>query len=88
MDAKIVNDAFDAIEQAFFDLAAVEDKQESLADQLAEFVPESRQAKNIKEKLQDLRPELVEAQRKYRLAAMKVDRVRMLIDVEKLENKN
>jgi predicted CopG family antitoxin len=85
MDEKEVNDAFDALERAFKELAEVEDKQESLSDLLSEYVPESRQAKHIKDQIQELRPKLIEAQRKYRLAAMRIDRTRMLLDVEKIK---
>lgn len=85
MDEKVVNDAFDALERAFNALAEVEDKQESLSDLLSEYVPESRQAKHIKDQIQELRPKLIEAQRKYRLAAMRIDRTRMLLDVEKIK---
>ncbi len=85
MDEKEVNDAFNALERAFKELAEVEDKQESLSDLLSEYVPESRQAKHIKDQIQELRPKLIEAQRKYRLAAMRIDRTRMLLDVEKIK---
>jgi hypothetical protein len=85
VEVKNVNEAFDALEAAFHELADIEDKHEELNCLLSEYVPESRQAKDIKDRIYDLRPKLVDAQRKYRLAAMKVDRTRMLIEVESLK---
>ncbi len=78
-----VNAAFDALENAFQDLAKIEDKQQELAADLAEFKDGSRKADQIKKKLQDLQPKMAEAQRAYRLAGMRADRIRLLLDVAK-----
>jgi len=87
MEAKRVNEVFNNLKQAFYDLAAIEDDQEALTESLSDFVPNSNQAKKIQGQIQELRPKLIEAQRKYRIAAMEVDRTRMLIEVEELTKK-
>ena len=78
-----VNTAFDNLENAFQELAKIEDKQQELAADLAEFKDGSRKADQIKKKLQDLQPKMAEAQRAYRLAGMRADRIRLLLDVAK-----
>ena len=78
-----VIEAFDNLEKAFQDLAKIEDKQQTLAQDLAEYKDGSRKADQIKKHLQEMQPKLAETQRMYRLAGMRVDRVRLLLDVEK-----
>lgn len=78
-----VNKAFDDLEQAFQELAKIEDKQQELAADLAEYKDGSRKADQIKKRLQELQPKIAEAQRAYRLAGMRADRVRLLLDVQK-----
>jgi cell shape-determining protein MreC len=78
-----VNEAFDNLEKAFQDLAKIEDKQQTLAQDLAEYKDGSRKADQIKKHLQELQPKMSEAQRAYRLAGMRADRIRLLLDVEK-----
>jgi ATPase subunit of ABC transporter with duplicated ATPase domains len=83
ISADDVNKAFDALESAFTELAKIEDKQQEIATDLAEFKDGSRKADQLKKKLQDLQPKMAEAQRAYRLAGMRADRVRLLLDVAK-----
>ncbi len=78
-----VNAAFDNLENAFSELAKIEDKQQEIATDLAEFKDGSRKADQLKKKLQELQPKMAEAQRAYRLAGMRADRVRLLLDVQK-----
>jgi len=80
---KDVNSAFDALENAFGELAEIEDKQQEIAADLAEFKEGSRKADQLKKKLQELQPKMATAQRAYRLAGMRADRVRLLLDVAK-----
>lgn len=81
--AKDVNGAFDNLEWAFDNLAAIEDKQAALTEDLQDFREGSRKADQIKKKLQELQPEMVKAQRAFRLAGIKADRIRLLLDVAK-----
>lgn len=83
---KDVNEAFDRLENAFCELAKIEDKQQEIAADLAEFKDGSRKADLLKKRLQDLQPKMTEAQRTYRLAGMKADRIRLLLDVAKTAN--
>ena len=78
-----VNSAFDSLESALNELAKVEDKQTALAADLQDFREGSRKAEQLKKKLQDLQPEITKAQRTYRLAGMRADRIRLLLDVAK-----
>ena len=78
-----VNQAFDNLEKAFQDLAKIENKQQTLAQDLAEYKDGSRKADQVKKHLQDMQPKMSEAQRAYRLAAMRADRIRLLLDVAK-----
>ncbi|MCK9569641.1 hypothetical protein M0R72_11930 [Candidatus Pacearchaeota archaeon] len=80
---KNVTEAFDDLENAFQELAKIEDKQQELAADLAEFKDGSRKADQIKKKLQELQPKMNDAQRAYRLAGMRADRIRLLLDVAK-----
>jgi hypothetical protein len=78
-----VNEAYDAMEKAFSEHAKIEDKIQALAADLAEYKEGSRKADQIKKRLQELQPKFTEAQRAYKLAGMRADRVRVLLDVEK-----
>lgn len=78
-----VNEAFDELEYAFSNLAKIEDKQFALSGDLQDFREGSRKAEQLKKKLQDLQPEITKAQRTYRLAGMRADRIRLLLDVAK-----
>ena len=80
---KDVDNAFDALEDAFKELAAIEDKQQETAADLAEFKEGSRKAELLKKRLQEMQPKIAAAQRKYRLAGMRADRIRLLLDVAK-----
>ncbi len=80
---KDVNGAFDALEAAFQKLAEIEDKQGEYVTDLQEYKDGSRKAEQIKKRLQELQPKLSEAQRAYRLAGMRADRIRLLLDVQK-----
>jgi hypothetical protein len=75
--------AFDNLENAFQELAKIEDKQQELAADLAEYKDGSRKADQSKKRLQEMQPKMAEAQRNYRLAGMRADRVRLLLDVQK-----
>lgn len=77
-----VNKAFDNLEKAFCNLAKIEDKQNKLTEDLPT-LKGSRKGDQIEKKLQALMPEMAEAQRAYRLAGMRADRVRLLLDVQK-----
>ncbi len=78
-----VNQAFDDLEKAFQELAKIEDKQQELAQDLAEYKDGSRKADQIKKRLQEMQPKATEASRAFRLAGMKADRIRLLLDVQK-----
>ena len=78
-----VNKAFDNLEKAFQELVKIEDKQQELAADLAEYKDGSRKADQVKKRLQELQPKMSEAQRAYRLAGMRADRIRLLLDVQK-----
>ena len=80
---EMVNSAFDALEEAFQTLAEIEDKREEIALDLSEFKEGSRKADQLKKKLQDMQPKMMDAQRAYRLAGMRADRIRLLLDVQK-----
>jgi hypothetical protein len=78
-----ITEAFDNLENAFLALAKIEDKQQELAADLTEYKDGSRKADQIKKRLQELQPKMTEASRAYRLAGMRADRVRLLLDVQK-----
>ena len=80
---EMVNSAFDALEEAFQTLADIEDKQQEIALDLSEFKDGSRKAEQLKKKLQDMQPKITDAQRAFRLAGMRADRIRLLLDVAK-----
>ena len=80
---KDVNLAFAALEESFQELAKLEDKMIEYNQDLSEFKEGSRKADQIKKRIEELRPKITEAQRAYRLAAMRADRVRLLLDVYK-----
>jgi cell shape-determining protein MreC len=75
--------AFDNLENAFKELAKIEDQQQALAADLQEYKEGSQKADGVKRKLQKLQPEMTAAQRAYRLAGMRADRIRLLLDVQK-----
>lgn len=79
-----VNKAYDAFETAFKRLAELENKQSELVADLAEYKDGSRKADQIKKRIEDQRPKMLDAQREYRMAGMRVDRLRVLLDVEKI----
>lgn len=83
ISADDVNQAFDNLEKAFQDLAKIEDKQTALAQDLAEYKDGSRKADQVKKHLQELQPKMSDAQRAYRMAGMRADRIRLLLDVAK-----
>jgi len=78
-----VNQAYNAFEESFCELAKIEDRQTELANDLSEYKDGSRKAEQITKKIQELAPKHNEAMRKYKLLGMKVDRIRLLLDVEK-----
>jgi exonuclease VII small subunit len=78
-----VNKAYDALENAFADLAALEDEQSALVESLDQYKEGSPTANGIKAKLREMQPRMIAAQRTYRLACMRCDRVRLLAEVEK-----
>jgi hypothetical protein len=78
-----VNKAFDDLEKSFNELAKIEDRQTALVADLQEYAEGSRKAEQAKKKVQDLQPKLATAQRAFRLAGMRADRVRLLLDVQK-----
>ena len=80
---KNVNEAFDALETSFQELAKLEDKMMEYNQDLSEFKEGSRKADQNKKRIEELRPKITEAQRAYRLAAMRADRIRLLLDVYK-----
>jgi hypothetical protein len=80
---KDVNLAFDNMEKAFAECAKIEDKQQELAADLSEYKDGSRKADQLKKRLQEMQPQIADAQRAYRLAGMRADRIRLLLDVEK-----
>ena len=79
-----VNQAFDKLIGAFNALAAIEDRQTELTNELAEYKDGSERAACVRKQLADLQPKIAAGQRAYRLAGMECDRVRMLLDVEKI----
>jgi hypothetical protein len=78
-----VNQAFDDLEKAFEKLAEIEDKQQKIAIDLADFKDGSRKADQLKKRLQDMQPKATDAQRAFRLAGMRADRIKLLLDVQK-----
>ena len=77
-----MNSAFDALENAFGELAEIEDRQQDLIRKM-EGLEGSRKGDQLKKRLQALQLEMAAAQRCYRLAGMRADRVRLLLDVQK-----
>lgn len=77
-----VDGAFDALEAAFTQLAEIEDKQAEYVADLAEYKDGSRKADQLKKRIQDLQPKITAAQRAYRLAGMRADRIRLLLNVQ------
>jgi uncharacterized coiled-coil DUF342 family protein len=80
---KEVNASFDTLENSFQELAKLEDKMLEYNQDLGEFKEGSRKADQIKKKIEELRPKITEAQRAYRMAGMRADRVRLLLDIAK-----
>jgi|GEM_PF-4040488 len=78
-----INGAFDALEDSFNKLAKLEDRQTELMADLAEYAEGSRKKEQCQKKIRDLQPTLVAAQRAFRLAGLRADRVRLLLHVEK-----
>ena len=78
-----VNEAFDNLEKAFQALAKIEDKQAECIESMNNFKEGSKAEVAAKARLAKLQPELVAAQRAFRLAGMQADRIRLLLDVQK-----
>jgi septation ring formation regulator EzrA len=78
-----VNEAFDNLEKAFHELAKIEDKQAECIESMNNFKEGSKAEVAAKARLAKLQPEITEAQRSFRLAGLKADRVRLLLDVQK-----
>jgi hypothetical protein len=78
---KDVNDAFDTLEETFKRLAPFEDKMNQYAEDLLDLKEGSRKSDQIKKKMIELKPKLNDATRAYRLAGMRADRLRMLLNV-------
>jgi hypothetical protein len=81
--AKDINSAFDELEASFNKLAEVEDELAAAQQDLAEYKEGSRKFEQAKKNVDALRPYMNSAMRAYRLAGMKADRARLLLDVEK-----
>jgi len=78
-----VNEAFDDLEKAFHTLEKTEDKQAECIESMNNFKEGSKAEIAAKARLAKLQPELVAAQRAFRLAGIRADRIRMLLDVQK-----
>jgi septation ring formation regulator EzrA len=78
-----VNEAFDNLEKAFHALEKIEDKQAECIERMNDFKEGSKAEVAAKARLAKLQPELVAAQRAFRLAGMGAERLRLLLDVEK-----
>jgi septation ring formation regulator EzrA len=78
-----VNEAFDNLEKAFQALAKIEDKQAECIESMNNFKEGSKAEIAAKARMAKLQPELVAAQRAFRLAGIRADRIRMLLDVQK-----
>lgn len=81
--AKDVNQAFDNLETAFNELAAIEDEKTRLTNELAEAKEGGMRALQIKQESQEVQRKNDAAFRAYKIAGMKADRIRMLLDVQK-----
>ncbi len=77
-----VNRAYDVLEGAFQALAKIEDKQTDCMNDMQEFKEGSTKAEKTKKRLENIKAELIIAQRNYRQAAMKVDKIRTLLEVQ------
>ena len=80
---KDVNEAYDAFEKSFADLAKIEDRQTKCLENMNNAREGSKAETDAKARLAKIQPEMTEAQRAFRMAGMKVDRIRLLLDVEK-----
>ncbi len=78
-----VNEAFDNLEKAFHDLEKVEDRQAKCIENANNAREGSKAEIDAKARMAKLQPELVAAQRAFRLAGIRTDRVRLLLDVQK-----
>ena len=78
-----VNEAFDDLEKAFHTLEKTEDKQAECIESMNNFKEGSKAEIAAKARMAKLQPELVAAQRAFRLAGIRADRIRMLLDVQK-----
>ncbi len=78
ISADEINRAFDELEATFNELAEAEDKFTALRNKLEDYKPESEGAKTCRKKMKALEPNLTKLTRKYRLAGMRVDRVKTL----------
>jgi len=78
-----VNEAYDAFENSFTDLAKIEDKQAKCIENMNNAREGSKAETDAKARLAKIQPEMTEAQRTFRTAGMRVDRIRLLLDVEK-----
>lgn len=81
-----INRAFNDLEKAFDALAEAEEKRQGMEEDLAEYKEGSGKALAIKKRIADMGPKIRELQRDYRKAAMKADRVRLLVDIQKTAN--
>ena len=73
-----IDEAFDALESAFAELAEAEDKFTAFKNKLEDYKPDSEGAKSCRKKMRAMGPNLNKLTRKYRLAAMRVDRIKTL----------
>lgn len=83
IQTKDVNEAYDAFEASFDELAKIEDREQELVADLGEYKEGSRKAEDLNKKIKAIQPKKTDALRKYRKAGIKVDRIRLLLDCEK-----
>jgi len=69
---------------AFFVLAQIEDQQAQIEMEIASYVEGSPLHTKATARRGDLKPAMAKAQREYKRAGMEIDRLRGLIDIEKI----
>jgi hypothetical protein len=79
-----IEEAFKWREEAFWNLADIEDQMIELRDQLGDFKEGSKGATEIQGKLKELQPEHRKLQREFTMAKMNVEKIQTLIEFKKI----
>jgi predicted RNase H-like nuclease (RuvC/YqgF family) len=78
-----IEQVFEWVEHSFWDLADLEDQAMELKNQLADYKEGSKGASEIQNKLKEMQPEFNKLQREFTLAKWNIEKIKMLIEIEK-----